>query len=145
MKCKKELTMPKKNKMNKILKFVWISLFTIIIYCLIAFAVSTYVSWIIQKSIIWILIITFLLITIPRIILNKIPILIGNINGYTDEAMKIVSIISWVIRILYLIFIIFTIDMSSINGIMNGVLCYLLFLGLGNFFNHGLLFHILKQ
>lgn len=98
-----------------------------------------------SKSIIWILIITFLLITIPRIILNKIPILIGNINGYTDEAMKIVSIISWVIRILYLIFIIFTIDMSSINGIMNGVLCYLLFLGLGNFFNHGLLFHILKQ
>jgi hypothetical protein len=131
--------------MKKTLKLIWVSLFIIIVYHVIAFSVSRYVGWIIQKNIIWIIIVSLIAIVISRIILNKIPFIIGNINGYEPTVITIASIISWIVRVLYLILIIITFDSQNYMTILNSVFCYLLFLGLGNFFNYGITLHLIKQ
>jgi hypothetical protein len=131
--------------MKKTLKLIWVSLFIIIVYHVIAFSVSRYVGWIIQKSIIWIIIVSLIAIVISRIILNKIPFIIGNINGYEPTVITIASIISWIVRVLYLILIIITFDSQNYMTISNSVFCYLMFLGLGNFFNYGITLHLIKQ
>lgn len=131
--------------MKKTLKLIWVSLFIIIVYHIIAFSVSRYVGWIIQKNIIWIIIASLIAIVFSRIILNKIPFIIGNISGYEPTVMTIASIISWIVRVLYLILIIITFDSQNYITILNSVFCYLLFLGLGNFFNYGIIIHLTKH
>ncbi|RKD14272.1 hypothetical protein BCY91_07215 [Pelobium manganitolerans] len=129
----------------KILKLLWATIFMVIIYITIAIAVKYYVDWVFNKNILWIIIITIFVITIPRIILNRIPVLIGNVRGSTETLMTLSSIMSWIFRGLYLIFIFFFTNIHSIQSIILSVFCYALYLGLCNFFAHGLVFHILKQ
>ncbi|MDO9260839.1 MAG: hypothetical protein Q7U08_02720 [Flavobacteriaceae bacterium] len=129
----------------KILKLAWAIIFMIGIYFFIAIAVKNYVDWIYSKKVIWIIIITLFVISIPRIILNIIPFMMGDISGNTDTLMKIASVISWVARTLYFIFIILIINIYSTPSIIISVSCYLLFIGLSNFFAHGIIYHISIQ
>lgn len=131
--------------MKKTLKLIWVSILIIIVYHLIAIVVSTYVGWVIQKKIIWIILISIPFITVSRIILNKIPVFIGNVNGYENKIESVASATSWFLRVLYLILIVLTFDASSNISILNSIFCYLLFLGFGNFFNHGIVFHLMMQ
>ena len=120
-------------------------LFMIIVYIGIAYAVKEYVDWVYGKSWFWIILITLLVITLPRTVLNLLPKLMGDTKDVTDALMTIATILNWFFRVLYLVFMIYVTNFDYKESVILALFCYLLFLGLSNFFGHGIFHHIMRQ
>ena len=131
--------------MTKIVKHVLAAIFMIVVYLLLPILVKYYTDWVIDKNIIWILVITVFAITIPRLILNYIPIVIGRLTTNKDRMLSVASVINWVARTLYLVFIFMITDLHNTKSIIISIFMCLLFYAFSNFFAHGIMHHVLIQ
>jgi len=66
---------------SKIINISGALLFVIVMYNLFAIFAYNYTRWIMQKDLLWIILITILTIEIVRRILNKTPLLLGNLSN----------------------------------------------------------------
>ena len=133
------------KKMTNIARLTLAALFMLAIYLLISIAIKFYVGWVINLNIIWIILITIFALTIPRLILNRIPFVIGKLTSDKSGMLRLASIISWVVRVLYLLFIFLLLDIHNTKNIIACVFSYLLFYAFSNFFAHGIVHHVLIQ
>lgn len=133
------------NIITDIVKFSLASLFMIAIYLLFPIAIKLYVDWLVDFNIFLIILITIFALTITRLILNRIPYIIVKLITNKSTMLRLVKILHWVLRTLYLFFIILNVDIDNTKSIIIWIFSYLLFYLLSNFFAQGIFKYLMIQ
>jgi hypothetical protein len=129
---------------SKLITIIGTTLFVFVMYIELSFISANYTEWIMQKKWVWIVLITILTIEIARRLLNKIPLLLGNLSGSTQTILSIVAVLDWVAKLSFFILNLKLTDFHDTSNIISHLFSFLLFFGLVNFLNYGIVFQCTK-
>ena len=127
--------------MNNSIRLIFVTLFIIAVYILIAVSIKYYVDLVINWKMIWIIIVTVLTLVIPRIIFNSIPLLLIKVSRNAPAIKLIYRIITIVAIAGYLYFMFMQLDTKEGTNVKAIIISVLMFIGYTNFFKHGILIY----
>lgn len=123
------------------IRLVFVTLFIIGVYMLIAVSIKYYVDLVINWKMIWIVLVTVLTLVIPRIIFNSIPLLLIKVSRNAAAIKLIYRIITIVAIVSYLYFMFTQLDTKEGANAKAIIISVLMFIAYTNFFKHGILIY----